>query len=145
MSHRYNYNWKKWRTSDFSQYSKSYFHHILSLLSRCNQSHGAFELVGPVDIELFEMNTFEDIIFHNLRNFEMKEKTRVQCCRRKSGCDLNLLDRELRYIIGFFHCHLKEYLIFLFFALGLNCVLKFQLFNFAVWTGKSKQCWRWKE
>ena len=75
VSHRYYYNWKNWRTCDFSQYSKSYFHHILSLLSQCNQSHRAFKLVGPAETELFEINVFEDIIFHSLRNFEMKENS----------------------------------------------------------------------
>ena len=29
-------------------------------------------MVGPVEMELFEINVFEDIIFHSLRNFEMK-------------------------------------------------------------------------
>ena len=31
--------------------------------------------MGPAETELFEINVFEDIIFHSLRNFEMKENS----------------------------------------------------------------------
>lgn len=59
----------------FSAQQISYFHYILCLISLCTQSCGALELLGPGEMELFEMKVFEDILFHSLRNLEMKENS----------------------------------------------------------------------
>lgn len=67
------------------------------------------------------------------------KKTQVQSFSRISECDLNLLDRELKYIINFQPLTLWSFFhvfvilkIFLFFALGFDEEFKFQLFNFTI-------------
>lgn len=132
---------EKLKNKWFFSNSKSYFHHIVSLLFQCNQSLRAFKIPGSSCNKLCEWVHLKKLYFIVWGILKWK-KTQVQSHRRKSGCDLNHWIENYNILLAAYPALKKINLLF---YLGLNYVLKTWLFNFTVWTGKSKQCWRWKE